>query len=117
MISFYSKVTHLLDEMKVVDIAFLDFNKAFDTVPQSILLDELSSCEMSRYTLRWVMNWHLGFGIVKVTTIIVIKEILSFFIDLEGLWILAPTSPALYQISSLRFVSKFTELEKHSCTW
>jgi len=41
----------------VVDVLFVDFIKAFDTVPHSILLDELSSCAMSRYTLRWVMNW------------------------------------------------------------
>ena len=38
-------------------MAFLDFTKAFDPVPHSIPLDKLSSCEMSRCTLRWVKNW------------------------------------------------------------
>ena len=35
----------------------LDFSKAFDTVPHSILLDKLSSCEMKQHTLRWAKNW------------------------------------------------------------
>ncbi|KAK4810508.1 hypothetical protein QYF61_004288, partial [Mycteria americana] len=34
--------------------------KAFDTVPHSILLDKLSNCGMSRYMVRWVMNWLNG---------------------------------------------------------
>lgn len=55
--SFYDKVTRLVGEGQAVDGAFLDFSKAFDTVPHSILLDKLSSCGVSRCTLRWVKNW------------------------------------------------------------
>ncbi|KAK4815480.1 hypothetical protein QYF61_003016, partial [Mycteria americana] len=55
-ISLYDKVTRLVDEGKAMDVVFLDFSQAFDTVPHSILLDKLSNCEMSRYTLHWVMN-------------------------------------------------------------
>ena len=33
LISFYDKVTHLVDEGKAVDVVNLDFSKAFDTVP------------------------------------------------------------------------------------
>ena len=57
LISFYDKVTHLVDERKVVDVVFLDFSKAFNTVPHSILLDKLSNCETSKYKVLWMKNW------------------------------------------------------------
>jgi len=57
LMSFYDKVICTGDEGKAVDVVFLHFSKAFDTVPHSILLDKLSSCGMSRYTLCWVKNW------------------------------------------------------------
>jgi len=46
-----------MDEGKAVNVVFLDFSKAFDTVPHSILLEKLSNCGMSRFMLRWVKNW------------------------------------------------------------
>jgi len=60
LISFYDKVTHLADEGKAVDVLFLDFSRAFDTVLHSILLDKLSSCGMSRFMVCWVKNWLKG---------------------------------------------------------
>ncbi|KAK4813150.1 hypothetical protein QYF61_013115 [Mycteria americana] len=51
------KVTHLVDEGEAMDVVFLDFSKAFDTVPHSILLDKLSNCGMSGFTVHWVKNW------------------------------------------------------------
>ena len=53
LISFYDKV----DEEKAVDVIFLDFNGAVNTIPHGILLGKLSSYEISRFTLCWVMNW------------------------------------------------------------
>lgn len=44
-----------MEEGKAVDVVFRDYSKAFDTVSHPIL-DELSSCEMNRSMLRWVMN-------------------------------------------------------------
>jgi len=44
----------------VVDAVFLDFSKAFDTVPHSILLDKLSNCGMIGFVVHWVNNWLKG---------------------------------------------------------
>ncbi|KAK4816845.1 hypothetical protein QYF61_023967 [Mycteria americana] len=57
LISFYNKVTHLVDEGKAVDIVYLDFSKAFDTVSHSILLEKLAAHGLDGCTLCWVKNW------------------------------------------------------------
>ncbi|PKU38251.1 rna-directed dna polymerase from mobile element jockey-like [Limosa lapponica baueri] len=43
LISFYDHVTRLLDRGKAVDVVYLDFCKAFDTVPSSVLLRKLAN--------------------------------------------------------------------------
>ncbi|RMC15503.1 hypothetical protein DUI87_07695 [Hirundo rustica rustica] len=53
----YKKVTRLVDAGKAVDVVYLDFSKAFDTVSHSILLDKLAAHGLDRSTLRWVRNW------------------------------------------------------------
>ncbi|KAK4807161.1 hypothetical protein QYF61_024281 [Mycteria americana] len=57
LISFYDKVTRLVDEGKAVDVVYLDFSKAFDTVSHSILLEKLDAHGLDGCTLRWVKNW------------------------------------------------------------
>ena len=57
LISFYDKVTHLVDEGKAVAVVYLDFSKAFDTVSHSILLEKLAAHGLDRHTLCWVKNW------------------------------------------------------------
>ena len=49
-----------MDEGKAVDADFLDFSKSTDTVPHSILLDKLSNCGMSGFTVHWMKNWLKG---------------------------------------------------------
>ncbi|KAK4816560.1 hypothetical protein QYF61_017950 [Mycteria americana] len=51
------KVTRLVDEGKAVDVVYLDFSKAFDTVSHSILLEKLTAHGLDGCTLRWVKNW------------------------------------------------------------
>jgi len=60
LISFYDQVTRLVDEGKAMDVAYLDFSKAFDTVPHSILLEKLAGHGLDGCTLRWIKNWLNG---------------------------------------------------------
>jgi len=53
LISFYDQVIHLVDERKVVVVAYLGCNKAFDAVPHSIFLEKLAAHGLDRCTLRW----------------------------------------------------------------
>uniref|UniRef100_A0A8C3K5R4 Reverse transcriptase domain-containing protein n=1 Tax=Calidris pygmaea TaxID=425635 RepID=A0A8C3K5R4_9CHAR len=57
LISFYDHVTRFLDEGKAVDVVYLDFGKAFDTVPHGILLEKLVNHGIDKCTLRWIKNW------------------------------------------------------------
>lgn len=65
LISFYDKVTHLVDKGMVVDVIFLNFSKVFESIPYSIFLGKLPNCEVNKYMLHCVMNWlnNLGAGV------------------------------------------------------
>ncbi|WP_245931577.1 RNA-directed DNA polymerase, partial [Nocardia nova] len=60
LISFYDKVTRWVDEGKAVDVVYLDFSKAFDTVSHRILLDKMSTIQLNKNIIRWVSNWLTG---------------------------------------------------------
>jgi len=56
LISFYDKVTHLVDEGKAVDVVYLDFSKAFDTVPHYILREKMAAHDLGGHMLCWVKH-------------------------------------------------------------
>ena len=50
-------MTCLVDEGKAVDVVYLDFSKAFDTVPHHILMEKLAAHGLDGRTLCWVKHW------------------------------------------------------------
>jgi len=52
LISFYDQVIRLVDEGKAVDVIYLDFSQAFDTVPHSTLLEKLAAHGLDGCALR-----------------------------------------------------------------
>ncbi|KAG6929206.1 hypothetical protein G0U57_006166 [Chelydra serpentina] len=57
LIAFYDEITGSVDEGKAVDVLFLDFSKAFDTVSHSILASKLKKYGLDEWMVRWIENW------------------------------------------------------------
>ncbi|CAM4593890.1 unnamed protein product [Lepidochelys kempii] len=57
LIAFYDQITGSVDEGKAVDVLFLDFSKAFDTVSHSILASKLKKYGFDEWTIRWIESW------------------------------------------------------------
>ncbi|CAM5165400.1 unnamed protein product [Natator depressus] len=57
LIAFYDEITGSVDEGKAVDVSFLDFSKAFDTVSHSILASKLKKYGLDEWTIRWIESW------------------------------------------------------------
>ncbi|CAM4513437.1 unnamed protein product [Caretta caretta] len=56
LIAFYDEITGSVDEAKAVDVLFLEFSKAFDTVFHSIIASKLKY-GLDEWTLRWIKSW------------------------------------------------------------
>ncbi|GAB0203414.1 mitochondrial enolase superfamily member 1 [Grus japonensis] len=60
LIAFYDGMTGWVNEGRAVDVVYLDFSKAFDTVSHNILVSKLRKCGLDEWTVRWVENWLNG---------------------------------------------------------
>jgi len=59
-IAFYHGMTGWIDERRAVDVVYLDFSKAFDTVSHNILLGKLRKYGLDEWSVKWVENWLNG---------------------------------------------------------
>ncbi|PKU28237.1 rna-directed dna polymerase from mobile element jockey-like [Limosa lapponica baueri] len=57
LIAFSDGMTGWIDEGRAVDVVYLDFSKAFDTVSHSIHIGKLRKCGLDEWTARWIENW------------------------------------------------------------
>jgi len=53
-------MTGWVDEGRAVDVVYLDFSKAFDTVSHNILLGKLRKCGLDEWSVKWIENWLNG---------------------------------------------------------
>ena len=60
LIAFYDDMTGWVDAGRAVDVVYLDFSKAFDTVSHNILLGKLSKCGLDEWSVKWIENWLNG---------------------------------------------------------
>ncbi|GAB0177640.1 mitochondrial enolase superfamily member 1 [Grus japonensis] len=52
LIAFYDGMTSWVDEGRAVDVVYLNFSKAFDTVSYNILTGKLRKCGLDEWTVR-----------------------------------------------------------------
>uniref|UniRef100_A0A8C5MLW7 Reverse transcriptase domain-containing protein n=1 Tax=Leptobrachium leishanense TaxID=445787 RepID=A0A8C5MLW7_9ANUR len=57
LITFYEEVSRSIDQGVAVDVIYLDFAKAFDTVPHKRLLLKLRKNDLDENTCSWIENW------------------------------------------------------------
>lgn len=57
MINFHNEVVGQVAEKVAVDIVYLDFSKAFDTVSCKILTEKLCMYGLDKKMVRWIEDW------------------------------------------------------------
>jgi len=56
LIALYDGMTGWVDEGRAMDVVYLDFSKAFDTVSHNILLGKLRKCGLDEWSVKWIEN-------------------------------------------------------------
>ncbi|PKU44748.1 rna-directed dna polymerase from mobile element jockey- hypothetical protein [Limosa lapponica baueri] len=57
LIAFYNDMTGWIDEGRSVDVVYLDFSKAVDTISYSIFIGRLRKHGLDEWTVGWIENW------------------------------------------------------------
>jgi hypothetical protein len=57
LLSFYSSIVEAVDSGKDCDVVYLDFSKAFDTVPHERLIKKIESHGIGGAILSWIRAW------------------------------------------------------------
>ncbi|CAM4568966.1 unnamed protein product [Lepidochelys olivacea] len=57
LIAFYDEITGSVDMGKAVDVIYLDFSQAFDTISHSILASKFKKYGLDEWTIRWIESW------------------------------------------------------------
>ncbi|KAK4825167.1 hypothetical protein QYF61_024556 [Mycteria americana] len=57
LIAFYDEMTGSVDEVRALEVVYLDFSKAFNTVCYKILIEKLMKYGLDKWTVRWIENW------------------------------------------------------------
>ena len=60
LLTFYEEVISHLDKGRQVDVVYLDFAKAFDTVTHKCLLYKVRFVSMDHRVSTWIENWLQG---------------------------------------------------------
>jgi len=60
LIAFYNGMTGWVDEGRTVDVVYLDFSKAFDTVSHNLLIVKIRKCGLYGWTVGWIEKWLNG---------------------------------------------------------